>query len=277
MKIQNINETIKWSIIDTYNAHAPKYKKILSLKLIKEELPKTRLGKLRRFKLKDIINESNIERKDVIEPSFEEYRILKKYLHEVINKNIYPDNHIELDLGFDSLEMVELDAFITQNFGIVVDEAIFSNNATVEKLALYLKENGKKKEEVHIDWKEVLSGDEEYQLPTSATGIFIGKPLVKLFFNSYIRVKKDGNINLPKEPFILIANHQSYLDAPILASVIPLNFLKNTYFMATAKHFPKGYRRFFADNTNTIVVDINQNLGKTLKETAYALKREKIW
>ena len=275
MKIQNINETIKWSIIDNYNAHAPKYKKILNIKLVKEELPKTKLGKLRRFKLKDIINEENIERKNVIEPNFEEYRILKKYLHEAINKNIYPDNHIELDLGFDSLEMVELDAFITQNFGIVVDEAIFSNNATVEKLALYLKENGNKKEDVHIDWKEVLSGNEDYKLPTSAIGLFFGKIFTKLFFNSYIRIKREGNIALPKEPFILIANHQSYLDAPILASVIPFNFLKNTYFMATAKHFPKGYRRFLADNTNTIVVDINQNLGKTLKETAYALKKGK--
>lgn len=275
MKIQNINETIKWSIIDTYNAHAPKYKKILSLKLVKEELPKTRLGKLRRFKLKEIINDENIERKNVVEPNFEEYRILKRYLHEATNKNIYPDNHIELDLGFDSLEMVELDSFITQNFGIVVDEAIFSNNATVEKLSLYIKENAKKKEETQLDWKEALSGDEEYKLPTSAAGIYIGKIFVKLFFKSYIRIKKEGNISLPKEPFILIANHQSYLDAPLLASVIPLSFLKNTYFMATAKHFPKGYRRFLADNTNTIVVDINQNLGKTLKETAYALKKGK--
>ena len=171
--------------------------------------------------------------------------------------------------------MVELDAFITQNFGIIVDEAIFSNNATVEKLSLYIKENAKKKEETQLDWKEALSGDEEYKLPTSAAGINIRKIFVKLFFKSYIRVKKEGNISLPKEPFILIANHQSYLDAPLLASVIPLSFLKNTYFMATAKHFPKGYRRFLADNTNTIVVDINQNLGKTLKETAYALKKGK--
>jgi Long-chain acyl-CoA synthetases (AMP-forming) len=201
MKIQNINETIKWSIIDTYNAHAPKYKKILSLKLVKEELPKTRLGKLRRFKLKEIINDENIERKNVVEPNFEEYRILKRYLHEATNKNIYPDNHIELDLGFDSLEMVELDAFITQNFGIVVDEAIFSNNATVEKLSLYIKENAKKKEELQLDWQEALSGDEEYKLPTSAAGIYIGKIFVKLFFKSYIRVKKEGKYFSPKRTF----------------------------------------------------------------------------
>lgn len=275
MKIQNINETIKWSIIDAYNAHAPKYKKILSLKLVKEELPKTRLGKLRRFKLKDIVNESNIQRKDFTEPAFEEYRILKNYLQEAINKTVYPDNHIELDLGFDSLEMVELNAYINQNFGINVDEAIFSNNATVEKLALYLKENANKTAESHINWKEVLAGDEEYRLPTSSTGLFLGKILGSFFFKSYIWVKREGKITLPKEPFILIGNHQSYLDAPILSAIIPTKFLNNTYFMATAKHFPKGFRRFLADNTNTIVVDVNQNLGKTLKETAYALKKGK--
>jgi long-chain acyl-CoA synthetase len=79
MKIQNIQETIKWNIIDAYNTHAPKYKKILSLKLIKEELPKTKLGKLRRFKLPELFNEENEIRKDFVEPSFEEYRILKEY------------------------------------------------------------------------------------------------------------------------------------------------------------------------------------------------------
>ncbi len=45
--------------------------------------------------------------------------------------------------------------------------------------------------------------------------------------------------------------------------------------MAKIKHFQKGFGKFLADNTNTIIVDINQNLGKTLKESAYALKKGK--
>lgn len=275
MKIQNIQETIKWTIIDKYNTHAPKYKKILSLKLIKNELPKTKLGKLRRFMLKDIFIEEKLEKKDIVEPNFEEYKILKKYLHDTVETSVYPDSHIELDLGFDSLELVELNAFINQNFGVNIDETIFSNNATVEKLANYLKENGNKKEEIEINWKEVLKSEEDYKLPTSSIGLIKGKILGKLVFNTYIRVKREGRINLPKEPFILISNHQSYLDFLILITMFPIGFLRKTYFMAKVKHFDKGFGKFLADNSNTIIVDINQNLGRTLKESAYALKKGK--
>ncbi len=275
MKIQNIQETIKWNIIDAYNTHAPKYKKILSLKLIKEELPKTKLGKLRRFKLPELFNEEKEIRKDFVEPSFEEYRILKEYLFKASKKSIYPDSHIELDLGFDSLEIVELNAFIAQNFGIKIDEETFSKNPTVEKLALILKERGSKKEEIQIDWKEVLKSDEDYKLPTSSIGLIKGKILGKILFNSYFRVKREGEINLPKEPFVLISNHQSFLDIFIIIKELPLGFLRKTYFMAKIKHFQKGFGKFLADNTNTIIVDINQNLGKTLKESAYALKKGK--
>ena len=275
LKIQNIQETIKWTIIDTYNNHAPKYKKILSLKLIKEELPKTKLGKLRRFKLPDLFKEETEIKKDFVEPTFEEYRILKDYLYNVVKKNIYPDSHIELDLGFDSLEMVELNAFVAQNFGFQINEEIFSQNPTVEKLALVMKEKGNKANEIHIDWKEVLKSEEDYKLPTSSIGLIKGKIIGKLLFNSYFRVKKEGSINLPKEPFILIANHQSFLDVFILITMLPIGFLRKTYFMAKIKHFQKGFGKFLADNTNTIIVDINQNLGKTLKESAYALKKGK--
>lgn len=275
LKIQNIQETIKWNIIDAYNTHAPKYKKILSLKLIKDELPKTKLGKLRRFMLPELFSEEKISKKEYVEPAFEEYRILKKYLGETTKKTIYPDSHIELDLGFDSLEMVELNAFIGQNFGINIDEEIFSKNPTVEKMAEILKERGHITSETKINWKEMLKSNEDYRLPKSSIGLIKGKLLGKILFNSYFRVKKEGKIDLPKEPFVLIANHQSFLDALIMITMLPLGFLKNTFFMAKVKHFQKGFGRFLADNTNTIIVDINQNLGKTLKESAYALKKGK--
>ena len=143
-KIQNIYETIKREIIEVYNVSAPKYKKILSLKLVKEELPKTKLGKLRRFMLKDILTEDNKPVGNITEPNFEEYRIIKNYLHEVSKKKILPSSHIELDLGFDSLELIELNAFINQNFGINISEEVFSKNATVDKFTEYVRENKSK-------------------------------------------------------------------------------------------------------------------------------------
>lgn len=273
-KIQNIHETIKWTVIDIYNSQAPKYKKILNIKLVKEELPKTKLGKLRRFKLKDIINDEDNKRKNIDEPDFEEYLILKKYLNEAINKTIYPDNHIELDLGFDSLEMVELNAFISKRFGLQVDEAAFANNPTVEKLSLFIKENRSTTNNTSISENNFDDDIADIKLPSASWLLNVGKAFGKFIFNTYFRIKVDGKIKI-EGPFIMVGNHQSFLDAFILDTIIPTKLLKNTYFMATSVHFEKPFKKFVANNSNTIIVNINQNLGKTLKETAYALKKGK--
>lgn len=63
-KIANIKETLKWEIIDKYNVTAPKYRKILEVKIVKDELPKTKLGKIRRFMLKDFLKKSDEEEKE---------------------------------------------------------------------------------------------------------------------------------------------------------------------------------------------------------------------
>lgn len=62
-KIVNIKDAIKWEVIDKYNVTAPNYKKIHDIKIVKKELPKTRIGKIRRFMLKDLIEDKD----DVIE------------------------------------------------------------------------------------------------------------------------------------------------------------------------------------------------------------------
>ena len=59
--ITNIKESLKWEIIDKYNVTAPKYRKILEVKIVKNELPKTKLGKVRRFMLNDFLKGEVVE------------------------------------------------------------------------------------------------------------------------------------------------------------------------------------------------------------------------
>ncbi len=273
-KIQNIYETIKREIIEVYNVSAPKYKKILSLKLVKEELPKTKLGKLRRFMLKDILIEDNKPVGNITEPNFEEYRIIKNYLHEVSKKKILPSSHIELDLGFDSLELIELNAFINQNFGINISEEVFSKNATVDKFTEYVRENKNKSTNEGIEWGQVLNSNEKFDLPKDYKGLLIGKALGKIAFNFYAKINFETN-NLPKEPFIMVANHQSFMDAVIMSYILPKKVLKNSFFLAINTHFTGKFRMFFARHSNTIILNVNQNIGRTLQETAFALKNQK--
>lgn len=54
-EISKIREIIKSNVLDSYNSNSLPYKKVINFKIMTEELPKTRLGKLRRFMLRDMI------------------------------------------------------------------------------------------------------------------------------------------------------------------------------------------------------------------------------
>ena len=49
--IDNVEEMIKWQVIDKYNQSVTPYKKVMKFSLVKEPLPRTRLLKLKRFLL----------------------------------------------------------------------------------------------------------------------------------------------------------------------------------------------------------------------------------
>lgn len=127
--ITNITETLKWDIIDSYNINAPAYRKILEIKVVKDEFPKTKLGKLRRFMLKDILKNledggenAHKERPEDPESKTREFQTLAQYIKEEKGENIYPDSHIEIDLGLDSLDIIQLNSFIEKTFGFKIKE-----------------------------------------------------------------------------------------------------------------------------------------------------------
>lgn len=114
---EEVEETLKREVLEPYNLTVTNYKKLMSLMVYRGELPRTRLEKLQRYKLKDILavstpanwQEKYIEETE--EPAFEEYHILKTYIEEEKQIQLHPTDHIETDLAFDSLDMVALQAF----------------------------------------------------------------------------------------------------------------------------------------------------------------------
>ncbi|WP_291259889.1 AMP-binding protein [Fusobacterium sp.] len=275
-KISNIKETLKWGVIDKYNGKAPNYRKILDIRIVQEELPKTKLGKIRRFMLNSIINKKEEENIDIKEPDYIEYKELKTYLERIKNRKITPMAHLELDLGLDSLDMVELLTYLETNYGIKSEESVVVNNPTVEKLALYIKENRGTGSFEELNWKEYLNKAGKINLPASSIAIHIIRAILWVPLTLYIRVKKYGVENIPNDrPVIFAGNHQSFLDAFVFGYATPFKNLMNSYSLAKIKHFNKGYMKFLANHSNVILVDINKNLGEVLQTMAKVLKDEK--
>ena len=279
--ITNITETLKWDIIDSYNINAPAYRKILEIKIVKDEFPKTKLGKLRRFMLKDILKNledggenAHKERPEDPESKTREFQTLAQYIKEEKGENIYPDSHIEIDLGLDSLDIIQLNSFIEKTFGFKIKEEETVDLKVIKDICEYIRKNSKEYHLEKINWSEILKESIGYPLPSSnmiwLTKIFFA-PILKF----YLGLKIKGVEKLSKEPRIIICNHESFIDAFAVQRLFKGDMLKNTYYFAIKKHFDKVGLRFMANHGNIILMDINENLKESLQISAEVLKEGK--
>lgn len=270
--ILNLDEFFRWDVIDKYNKTVAPYKKIVKFSLVNTELPKTRLGKIRRFMLDTFVDSDNKSKKKIKEPKFEEYKIIKNYLTKVSELDVYPTDHIEIDLGLDSLDKVSFLNFLLSTFGVEVKEDELMKYSTVRNLAEYINSKKCKIEEVKNNWSELLNKDIEIELPRSSFLHVLIFRLLKLTALLFFRIKKSGLDYLPDSPYILVANHQSFLDALLVSMFLRKKTFKKTYFFAKEKHFGTVFHRFVAKRANIILMDINKDLTLSLQKVAEVLK-----
>ncbi len=278
--IDNIEEKIKMEVVDVFNKVVSPYKKIMKLFFINEELPRTRLGKLKRFELNDlaenISSSSKKNRKKISqkEPEFEEYKIIKTYLVKESKKDeIEPDDHFEMDLGLDSLDKISFLDFLQNTFGIEMKEDKLINFPTVNEISEYIKEK-KEKITVHtVDWGRILKEKIEMSLPKRWITHRIIKNVAKISLRSYFNLKSIGIENIPKDtPFIMTPNHQSFFDGLFVSIYLKRKIFRNTYFYAKEKHIKRRWIKFLAGTNNVIVMDINNNLKESIQKLAEVLK-----
>lgn len=288
-KITNITETLKWEIIDSYNVNAPAYRKILEIKIVKEELPKTKLGKLRRFMLKDIIGQADDDssktpetkkevkqeiKKDDKEYGTREFQALAAYMKKEHDLEITPDSHLEIDLGLDSLDVVEMNAFIEKTFGFTVNEDEAGGIKVMRDICEYIRAHSNFYTNETVDWKDIFNEKIDYNLPkSSVVGIFriLTAPILKF----YLRLTKKGQEKISSEPRIYVINHESFADAFAVGHLFSWEQAKNTYYFAIKKHFEKPVMKYLADHGNIVLVDINKNLKGSLQIAAEVLKEGK--
>lgn len=272
-KIVNLYETIKWNVIDKYNLSAVSYKKLNGFTIVNTELPKTRLGKTRRFMLKEFLQKQQ-EKRDIKEPQDEIYQIIKKYLQNYTNITPYPDFHIEIDLGLDSLGKIEFLTFLETAFGITLSEDFLVENQTVEKIYSFIKDRISKVESLEIDWSRILNQDIKVDICERCLTVYI-KPVLKIFFKLYNGLSVKGVKNIPDMPVIFASNHQSFLDGFLITASLPTNILSKTYFLAEETYFKSDFRKFIAKKSGILIVNVNRNLRESLLKSASVLRKGK--
>ena len=271
--INNIEEYFKWNIIDKTNRTVSPYKKILRFHIASFELPKTRIGKLKRYMFPDLV----VEREHTIEnePKTREYQAVKKFLEDETQQKVHPDDHIELDLALDSLGRVSLSAFIETAFGVDIPESNLADFPSVAKLAEHLTQKKTRLNFEGISWSQILKEKVHLNLPESWFTHNLLKNVFQVGFRLFMRVKAKGIDNLPDEPCIIAPNHQSILDGFLVASFFKREFMKKTYVYAKEKHFHHPFLRFLANRNNIILVDVNKDLKLSIQKLAEVLKKGK--
>ena len=274
-QIPNLEEFIRWEIIDKYNSTASHHKKILDFVLTNQPLPRTRLDKIQRFKLEDFLQHKDEKRAESDVPETKEYKKIAGYIRKTTEKDVFPDDHIEIDLGLDSLDKIELASFINSEFGIKITETDIQNLATVRKIADFTSEReSKKADSTKQDWKTVLRENlNNMELPRSAFYHRLLRFSLVAAVRTFFKVRFSGTENIPKGPVIFAANHQSVVDALFVLAKIPAKEFKRTYCFAKGKHFQQWWRRYMAKRNNIIIMREDEEIVDSIKRMASVLKK----
>ncbi|MCU4154872.1 AMP-binding protein [Carboxylicivirga sp. A043] len=272
---EQVEEKLKWEVIDVYNQSVSPYKKLMDFSVTDAELPRTRLGKLQRFKLAEFASNKNKQEELVEEITLEEYKIVADFIANEKNCNVRPKDHIEYDLALDSLDKVGLLVFIQSTFGIEMEVEQLVGFSSVLELSEYIAEKRTKMAVEKINWSKILKERVNLQLPrTWFTGTVFLK-ISKLFFRLYFRFKGKGANNIPDGPCIIAPNHQSYFDGLFVASWLKNKSVRETYFYAKEKHVKSRFMKYFANRHHIIVMDLNKDLKESIQKMGEALKKKK--
>ena len=272
--INNVKTYIK-NIVEDYNLSAHNYEKVLDYKVFEEELPKTRVGKLRRFMLPNLYEQNVVKKAKVAEPDNEVYKILKEYVKKAKGIEPQPEENLELEIGMDSLDIVEFFAYIENNFGLQLDEEKFAEMPNLKLLSEYINEKAVKIENNEINWKQIIEEakpikDDKNRWITKFLKVFLDV-VIKVYF----RIQRNGREKLDPKPKIYVSNHQSFIDPLILGSLLPKSILYNTIFLAIDWYFKKFPLKLLVSNGNVILIDINKNIRKSVEEIVGYLKSGK--
>lgn len=274
--ITDFNQYFRDLVITPFNAEMSSYKRIMQFTLVKSELPRTRLAKLQRFKLAELIEQPEIKKSVSEEPETTEYHAIKSFIETQVDMDVLPDHHLVFDISMDSISKLSLIDYIEKTFGINFSEEQLLKFPSVKKIAEHIQANKLfHKTEQQSTWSGDLKEGQEVILPKTS---FLLGPIVKSvrrIFNLFFKYEVKGLENIPKGPCFFAPNHQSKLDAFLVLSYLDNEVLKETYSYAKKDHVNGPIRRYLASRTNIIVMDLTNDLKYSIQKMAEVVKQGK--
>lgn len=306
-KIVNATQVVRFDI-EGLSAKLPSTKRIGSYEIWQEDLPRTTTRKLKRFEIEKRAR-ANQAKGSGAEPAISAERPLtteeaawldqpdaRRALKLVRNaartapEVIRPSDNLDLDLGLDSMQRVELLVELEQEFGADVDESRLSEIYTVRDLVELVREGATSGKVTTLrpqfaGWKAVLQEEPTdpdvlalaRPQPVREPFLFVLSRLAQLVAYDRFPLRVTGLEKVPaRDPYIISSNHQSFLDPIIMGSLLPWPVFRELFSVGTSEIFGTGFMRRLASWLRVIVVDPDANLIPAMRAGAFGLRHGRI-
>jgi long-chain acyl-CoA synthetase len=274
--ISDVSQYFRENVLPAFNQELTSYKRIMKFSLVKEELPRTRLGKIQRIMLPELATaKAPKEDKPQEHDTSEEYLAVKSFLESQVDMTVSPEDHLEFDIALDSLGKLSLIDYIEKTFGVKIEEENLPKFPQVRSLVDHIRQNKLWHREDVTNWAAALKEKVHVKLPKTWPTLAVIKNSARGFFSIYSGLKTKGLENIPDGPCILAPNHESFFDGLYLAAALKMKTMKKSYFYAKKKHVNNLFLRFLANTNNVMVVDISKDLKESIQKLAEVLRRGK--
>jgi len=270
--IKDIPAYFRESVLSPFNVGMSSYKRIMQFTLVNNELPRTRLSKLQRFKFEELIHQTESKKAKSKDPDTEEYRAVKSYIESQVDLDISPEDNLTFDISLDSLGKIGLIHYIENTFGIKISEEQLLKFPSIQTISEYIGKHKLFHQHEESSWTNHLKEDIQVDLPkyTFLLGSIVKS--VRSVANLFISTECRGVENIPDGACFLTPNHQSKLDPFLILSYLDKKTLKATYAYAKKDHVQGSVRKYLAHRTNVIVMDLASELKESIQKLAEVVK-----
>jgi len=223
--------------------HLPSYERLAGFALTDQPLPRTRLGKYRRFLLPSLYAQAaaGSGRRTVHALAPEDIVLLREPTAAAVWRLLqqrYPDQaldldlNLSLDLSLDSFAWMELTILLEHRLGIHLSDADIGRIETIRDL-LNLSIERAAGRPIALEERTITTDIERWLAPTGAFLMAFGFFLYALnwvVMRGVFRLHVTGAERLPAAgPFLITPNHLSYLDGMAIAAALPLRRLRHVF------------------------------------------------
>ena len=295
-KVANAGDLLRFEM-ESLGAGLPAHKRVLGYDVWFEPLPRTTTGKLRRFEILRRLNAQASAKAAPAAPLSAEDQEWLDDGHvgaalQLVGRRakdgagFRPGDNLELDLGLDSMERVELLTELEQRFAVKVPEATSHEIVTVRQLVEAVRPDGTSAGGIAVDeaWSAILRDlppDDDPVLSRLLAPRWLRAPLLwtmtRVLRLAWPRVSVEGREHLPKTgPFLICPNHQGYLDPFVLCGVLPYRTFAEMFVVGAADYFQTPVMAWIARQINLVLVDPDASLVPAMKAGAFGLAHGKV-